>query len=290
MDIVHLYIICGIINILTFVYYRFLAIKYLKESKHTTMIYINTTLPLAPAIQSILALIKYLFTNSLEGMLELYFFEWMITTPLLLITLSSIKDKNEYMYSILTVLCEGMILSGYISSNFYLTNTIRNAYILFGVGSCMYGSILFILCYIYKYSKNIPENQGQYNELNKNKLYKILLFILSSSWIIYPIVFFLFINDSISMYSSYIVFSCSDFISKGLFTLITIGYELNKLKTETLPCFIVRRVARIEPEPFSSNVPEPGEPEWSLSQVPHITQTCDYDNVRPNETPHVLTE
>jgi hypothetical protein len=116
---------------------------------------------------------------------------------------------------------------------------------------------------------NLLESKREYDKLNKYRVYIKLLSITYVTWILYPIVFLLYINNIISSENVIIGFIVLDFMSKGVYSFLPIGYELNKIQSQNLAVSITRRVARIVPD-IPSTIPEPGEADYTLSQIPNV--------------------
>lgn len=259
---------------LLFIYYKYKTIHYINSIQNTNILYINSYIPLIPSIVNILMLIKYIF-NQLDYtyLIDFFIVEWCISTPLLMISLSSIKRVNPIHYISLTVLCSIINISGYISYRYYLDEYMRMAYTFFGVGCTFYLALSFYLYYIYIFNPDIVLNTSNYIIINNNKLYKILMLFTYLLWAIYPIVFGIYISNIVSLEYTILGFTILDFISKGGSTYLVIGYEIAKINNSDIMSYVVQKITRIHPMPIPSTVPEPGECEYTLSEVPNITDT-----------------
>ena len=255
-----------------FTYYTYLTSHILKTKSN--ILYSHTLLHLIPATFYIVVCIDYYTGSTPEQILSLYPIEWMIMTPIMLVTLSSIKKVTIFTYYILSFLTIMMNFLGYVSIRFILFNNTIFIYTFFSLGMLCFVIILGMLYAILKYNENVAENAEQYNVLNNNKIYKVLLLGVVCSWSAYPIIYILYLVSYINTEICMIAFAITDLVSKIAFTSIVIGYELYKHKIMSPLSRITTRVARIQPLTFPSDQAEPGEASYTLSDVPQITHTA----------------
>jgi bacteriorhodopsin len=113
---------------------------------------------------------------------QLRYFDWLITTPLLLYTFWKLAELEGYEgdFFLLFIMDIIMIVSGMIAEIF-IENKITKFY-LFGIGTIAYGIIFWKVIEIMKFLKNK-------NQTNKKNLGWFFIF----GWLIYPLAFFL--ND-----------------------------------------------------------------------------------------------
>lgn len=223
-----------------------------------------------------------MFSGSTEVILEYYFIEWCISVPLLLHSIQILKQISEEIFSGILICSILMNLSGYVSLMlFRYSYSNMFVYTAITISSGFYIIIGLILNYIYRYNESTIETQPQYNSLNKSRLLGVLMIITYLSWLGYPIVYILYLNNILTSEFLIISFSLLDIVSKGLFSFLPIGYEMHKIKANTLASRVTRRIARIEPT-IPSNIPEPGEAEYTLTEVPNITQSQLYQLSQPS--------
>lgn len=255
-----------------FIYYVYITLYRIKGDI-PTFLYTNTLLHLVPFTVYSIMLFDFIKLGTIEQSLSLYCIEWLVTTPLLLVSLSSLKKVHigySYAFTLLTVL---MNLTGYISLTYHSLHTILLTYLPFAVGCGLYILIIVLLVYVYRQSPNVIENSNQYLVLNNNIIYKNLMIITVSSWSFYPVVYALYITSFIDLITCIVCFAALDFISKGVFTFITFGYELYKQRADTSHTRLLHRVVRVYPLPLPSNEAEPGVADYTLSAIPVITDT-----------------
>jgi hypothetical protein len=262
------YVLCMFIflNSAIFMIYLYVLIYKLYDCLNK-IIYINTLIPVIPATLYAIILIEYLFKNTIN--LEYYFIEWTITTSLLVLSILFFKTPKIYYYYLLVTICVLMNISGYICFQYHLIDSSLQ-YILFSVSSFFYSSIIGGLYYIYTISDNTLENSNQYVTLNNNILYKNLLLVTAVSWLGYPIIFLFYILNYIDIKYSAIGFMILDFLSKTIFTSITLSYELFK---NNHSCIVFPRIIRVYPIEFPSNEAEPGIADYTLTDIPNISDT-----------------
>lgn len=254
-----------------FAYYRYLTHKYLKDIKNYSIVYVSSTIPIIPATIYTYILSDYLISRTTTSIIMYYCIEWSISTSLLLISLTTILTINMNIYSIISILCIGMNYFGYLSYIFYMNTQNTVSYICFLVGCFLYIFAASILYYIYKTGFRPIESQNQYEQIHKLKLYKTLMLFVFISWMGYPIIFMLYILNNLSIEYTLLLFNCLDLISKGFFSFVSIGYEINKVDNTFFISRFTRRAIQIAPE-FPSVAVEPGEPEYSLTDIPKITE------------------
>jgi len=133
---------------------------------------------------------------------QLRYFDWLITTPLLLYTFWKIAEIEGYKgdFFILFAMDLIMIITGMIAEVF-VTNPMYKYY-LFVIGSIAY-LVIFI---------KILEIMSFLKDKNKEKERRLGWFFIFG-WLIYPLAFFLSDN------AKFIVYSIGDFINKGLYSI-----------------------------------------------------------------------
>ena len=133
---------------------------------------------------------------------QLRYFDWLITTPLLLYTFWKLAEVEGYKgdFFLLFAMDFIMIVCGMIAEVF-VTNPIYKYY-LFTIG-CIAYLVIFI---------KILEIMSFFKDKNKYEERRLGWFFIFG-WLVYPIAFFL--NDE----AKFVVYSIGDFINKGLYSI-----------------------------------------------------------------------
>jgi bacteriorhodopsin len=133
---------------------------------------------------------------------QLRYFDWLITTPMLLYTYWKLAEVDGYQseFFLLFIMDLIMIVSGIIAEIF-VKDTLTKYYI-FAIGSIAYGIIIWKIVEIMNFFKEKGE------EKKRNLGWYFIL-----GWLCYPLAFF--VNDE----AKFIVYSIGDFINKGLYSI-----------------------------------------------------------------------
>jgi len=133
---------------------------------------------------------------------QLRYFDWLITTPLLLYTFWKLAELEGYegSFFLLFVMDIIMIITGMIAEIFVKDKLKK--YYLFTIGTVAYGIIFWKVIEIMNFFKS--KNQDK-----KKNLGWFFIF----GWLIYPLAFFL--NDE----AKFIAYSFGDFINKGIYSI-----------------------------------------------------------------------
>ncbi len=133
---------------------------------------------------------------------QLRYFDWLITTPLLLYTFWKLAELEGYegSFFLLFVMDIIMIITGIIAEIF--VDDKLKKYYLFTIGSIAYGIIFWKVIEIMNFFKSKNQNK-------KKNLGWFFIF----GWLIYPLAFFL--NDE----AKFIAYSFGDFINKGIYSI-----------------------------------------------------------------------
>lgn len=256
-----------------FCIYKYITLRHLEPNQNTTIVYINSSLPLAPATLYTFCLVNYLSGSCPNTLIELYIIEWTITTPLLLVSMMSMKRIHPLFYTFITVLCVAMNIAGYISFHLFTRGlSTHGSFLAFSIGIGTYIAIVASLTILYRTSESVLEAQEQYSVLNRHKVYTTLMVTTFITWSVYPILGYLYIVNSLNIDTLLIGFSCLDFISKGISTFFIVGYELHKQNKVSFVTQVTRRIARIEPiTVVPTNGATAGTAVWTLTNVPTNT-------------------
>jgi bacteriorhodopsin len=133
---------------------------------------------------------------------QLRYFDWLITTPLLLYTYWKLAEIEGYIgdFFLLFAMDLIMIISGIIAELF--VKDVTTKFWIFAIGTIAYGVIIWKIVEIMNFFKDKGEskkhNLGWY-------------FIIG--WLCYPLAFFL--GDE----AKFIVYSFGDFVNKGLYSI-----------------------------------------------------------------------
>lgn len=273
MIIIILLSIFSLLNYIISIYYIYIIKNILYLSSQLFIYYIYSVLHLVPATFYLLNIIDFIQSDTWDSVLCKYPIEWIITIPILLLSLTNFKQVQIKFYYILTFLITLMNLITYTSFKFYLLNNKLIMYSFFYLGVVIYISILSILYFIMIRFNNTISNSTQYNIINNNKIYKFQLLCIIFSWTIYPIIYILLMNSQITIELSIILFTITDFLTKAIFTAVVMGYNLHKYKIiHPLNTFTVR-ITQIESEAIPTNEAQPGIADYTLTNVPVITQS-----------------
>jgi bacteriorhodopsin len=141
---------------------------------------------------------------------QLRYFDWLITTPLLLFTYWKLAEVEGYEgdFFILFAMDLVMIIAGMIAEIFITDKNIK--LLLYLIGVVAYGIIFWKVLQI----MNFFTDKGMKKE--KNLGFFFLIF-----WNIYPLAFFL--NDN----AKFVIYSIGDFINKGIYS-IYLGNIINE--------------------------------------------------------------
>lgn len=133
---------------------------------------------------------------------QLRYFDWLITTPMLLYTYWKLAEVDGYQseFFLLFIMDLIMIISG-IVAEIFVKDTLTKYYI-FAIGSIAYGIIIWKIVEIMNFFKEKGE------EKKRNLGWYFIL-----GWLCYPLAFF--VNDE----AKFIVYSIGDFINKGLYSI-----------------------------------------------------------------------
>ena len=170
MILIPILLTCSGIHYIIFAYYTYLTSYILTKSK-SQILYSHTILHIIPATFYIVLIVDYYTGSSFEHILSCYTLEWMIMTPIMLTSISSIKKVSIGYYYLLSFLTIIMNLLGYISLKYIVSDNTTIMYTFFSLGLACYATILYTLYNIIKYKDNTIENAEQYNVLNNNKIY-----------------------------------------------------------------------------------------------------------------------
>jgi bacteriorhodopsin len=133
---------------------------------------------------------------------QLRYFDWLITTPLLLYTYWKLANIDGYKddFFLLFAMDVVMIVSGMVAELF-VKDTITK-YIFFIIGGIAYGVIFW----------KVLEIMNFYSDKHETKKQRLGFYFLIG-WLVYPLAFFL--NDEFK----FILYSIGDFINKGLYSI-----------------------------------------------------------------------
>jgi bacteriorhodopsin len=201
------------------------SIHYYGIPSEKLMYYITSNIPLVTAFTNGLALFKFGLYPQSDEILNFFFIEWAITTPLLIINIARVLNIQMYKYFLLSSATATTMFLGAVSHN--STSTLVK-YTTFGIGCGCYVSILLFLASIY-FNRKKPNNSLM-NDMYLRQYVPTILFvskwliILSTSvWACYPVTLFLYENEITSLTTTISLFVALDVLSKGVFTSIILG-------------------------------------------------------------------
>jgi len=133
---------------------------------------------------------------------QLRYFDWLITTPLLLYTYWKLANIDGYKddFFLLFAMDVVMIVSGMVAELFVKDTMTK--YIFFIIGGIAYGVIFW----------KVLEIMNFYSDKRETKKQRLGFYFLIG-WMVYPLAFFL--NDEFK----FILYSIGDFINKGLYSI-----------------------------------------------------------------------
>lgn len=134
---------------------------------------------------------------------QLRYFDWLLTTPLLLYTYWKLAELEGYSgdFFILFIMDFVMIVSGIIAENFVKNRLYK--YYIFIIGSLAY-LVIFI---------KILEIMSFFSDKNQYGKKQLGYFFLIG-WLIYPLGFFF--NEEFK----FVLYSIGDFINKGIYSIV----------------------------------------------------------------------
>ncbi len=222
--------------LLVFIIYQFyLSRKFKGDYRDKYYYFICCLINLIPCILYLMTCIKILLSN--EFSLEIFYIEWIFTTPLIIITLCRFKYLSLYVYLFLTAIDIVMIISGYIS---YISKDHSIIYIGFICG-CICYSTLFSILLIHILRKSYKHHTVQF------RIFRAIVSCIMLLWCIYPIFHILYMLEKISINTCIIGFIILDILSKCIFTnLLTGSCEINYYNDSFIGNF-TKKIFKIHP-------------------------------------------
>lgn len=228
-----------------FLYYIFLASTYIRPPAIRHIYYTTSIIPLNTLTMYGFNLILYGFSNKpINGdMLTLFFIEWCITCPLFIINVSrlvAMKLSRQLLLTSLTI-CVNML--GFISHRI-VDRTIK--FQLYGAACTLFLGLCINLLYHYHIQSQLYYNNNPHIK-NTTTVFKLLVKLILGTWSLYPIAFLVYELGNLSHEQIILTFTCLDFISKGCFTSILIGYYEHTYRRNSIVSFLTRNITRIAP-------------------------------------------
>ena len=228
-----------------FLYYIFLASTYMRPINIRHIYYTTSIIPLIPFTLYGYNLALYGIGNKPvdSEMLTLYFIEWSFTTPLFIINVSrlvAMKLSRQLLLTFFTI-CINML--GFIS---HITTNYTTKIQLYGVACSLFLGICVNLLYHYIVQSRLYYHNNPHIK-NTVTIFKVLVRIIVGSWTLYPITFIFYELGHLTNEQVILTFTCLDFISKGLFTSILIGYYEHTYRRNSIVSILARRITRIVP-------------------------------------------
>jgi bacteriorhodopsin len=243
-----------------FMMYVYNSVRYVGIPNEKLLYYTTANIPCIAAILYSMALIQY---GNHDGdppaaLLNYFFIEWLVTTPLLIINMGRVLHMKLYKYFILSSAAVGMNFFGYIAHNIPQPE----AFGAFAAGGACYVFIMGSLTYTYynptvvgdtvtHASPRTPESQIAL------VIVKNLLRSIFSLWSAYPLVFLLYMARVMTEDSAIVTFVVLDIVSKGIFTSTLLGYYDHVNKHDSFLQYLIRS-SRVVPLPQLSNHPTVG--------------------------------
>lgn len=237
-----------------FLLYVYNSFRYISTHTEKIQYYTTAIVPFNTVAFYTMALATYGSPIGIPSppILNFFFIEWMVVTPLLIVNIGRALHMPLYSYLLLSTSAIGMNLCGYLAHN--LSRPL--AFGAFAVGGVCYSYALLSLTYMYYY-RNRAEGAVTVTRLatRNNDMFvvlhiaKILITSVYCVWSLYPVCFLLYIFEAISLDSVIIAFVVLDFISKGVFTCVLIGYYNYVNQTDSFLQWLIRP-RRVYPLPI----------------------------------------
>jgi bacteriorhodopsin len=228
-----------------FVYYIFLASRYIRTLQARSMYYTTAIIPLIPLTLYGMNLIEYTMCEKPidSDYLNNYFIEWCFTTPLFIINLTRIipiRLSTQLFLSFLAFLTNMIGFASHVSEDLTTKLQLYSVACVLFIGLCAYLIGMYILQKKSVYLANALEQ-------NSISVFKILVRVILASWSVYPIVFIVYELGHLNHEQTAIIFTCLDFLAKGIFTAILIGHQEITNRRNTITAQLTQRVARVVP-------------------------------------------
>ena len=267
-------------------FFSYLSIHF-KGSFSEKLYYILTIgILYGPIVTYTIQLIKIVLNQNInpERILDNFYIEWILTTPLILIQLMRIINIRLSMYLIFLFVDIVMILSGYIyhlcfSSFVSNSNGIFEkkdfeilGYTFLGIASASYITLLSFLYYLYfTFRKRVfsratltdpitVQNSGAVEGIKSRKtrlmilettfslrVYKILIVCLTLTWSLYPMLTLLQKYNILSILQTVIGYIVLDGMSKGIFSIFLILSREILVRDTPFLNFCRRKVFKVHP-------------------------------------------
>ena len=228
-----------------FVYYIYIANQTIRNHRSRSMYYTTAIIPLIPLTLYGVNLIQYELNGTPVNAdyLTLYFIEWCFTTPLFIINLTRIISIHLSQQLVLSFLAFLMNLIGFAS---HASKTMPTKLQLYGVACSLFVGLGGRLILLYTRQKKSIYIANQYTR-SLISVFKVLVRFILLSWSCYPVVFIVYELGYLNHTQIAVAFTCLDFLSKGVFTSILIGYQEHTHRRNSITARFVQRIARVVP-------------------------------------------
>lgn len=200
-------------------YYLYSSYQFIRIPSEMYIFYVNSVVTLTPAIVYSYNIIN-ISTNRFpidSFILQNFFIEWSITTPLILVNIRNLSRFNLTNQLMICICSSIMNIFGFLSNN------VRDEilfFVFYSLGILCLVIIFAYMSYVY-YTNNwifIDNKKG-------TKFVNSMIYIVVSTWSIYPVIFILYKYNLLNIENTVISFMCLDFLSKGLFMMKLIRHQ-----------------------------------------------------------------
>lgn len=234
-----------------YAYYVYSSRLYVRLSSEKQIFYINTIITLIPP-----TIYTYNILNQLAAataaappppLIPNFLIEWSIATPLLLLNITTLCKVRLFKHLILCLFSIGMNVFGYAAYEFRSSLALFSGLVAGGVACFAY--ILSQLLLIY-YKRNWVFYSDTVAYARYIRFMNMMIYVVMSTWTLYPIVFILHGLGSLDELSAIVAFMILDFFSKGVFIANILRHQdmLYAIDTFTNQTRWPVRGARVAPE------------------------------------------
>lgn len=225
MHVIAVFIGIGL-QLLLYLVYIFNSLRFIGSPSEKLQYYVTANVPFVTVVIYGVAIFQYNTAVPEHPFLNYFFIEWMITTPMLIANTGRILHIRLYKYFLLSAATIGMSFSGYVAHN--LENRTA-ALAIVGAGGLCCCFVISFLAYIYYRRKRVA-NSGKDGCVRAQdapftlSIAKKIITTMSVIWSFYPIVFICKLCDALTLDEIITIFIALDFLSKGVFTSLILGY------------------------------------------------------------------
>lgn len=210
--------------------------------------HVISLIPIILYLYKVLNIYAYPYTERL--FLEVFYIEWAMTSPLILLNTGRLIQIPVYKYILLSLLDSLMILSGYIS---YIFENPAVVYLSYGIGCLCFMILNFIfisqlkLCSPRANQKFLHPPASLYRDRIRYRIFRAIVSSIVVSWSLYPVVYILYKLGILALETTVWVFVGLDVATKGVFTNLLLGSrEIYRTPSSCLG-FLTRKMFQVHP-------------------------------------------